>query len=258
MRKIKIPLLYEDDYMFAVNKPARVMTVPADHPIREGSRAIPQKSVVEIIQDRYKDKGFQPYLLHRLDMNTSGVLLFGKYEKDREALEGIFKDDRTKKVYLALLRGVPKSGSIKHGLTGRYKGGKRGEDREVEQEEIASENPESKKVSAETIFKVFKTFRVFGKEDCALTSAEILTGRKHQIRQHFAHIGFPVVMDDQYGDKKWNRKFRLKFWLGRQFLHAERVEFFHPIFHKMINIQVEMAPDLQQTLQKIRSGKWKE
>lgn len=244
MRKIKVPLLYEDEYMFAVNKPPRVMSVPADHPIRAGSRALPHKSVLEIIQDRYKEKGYKPYLLHRLDMNTSGVMLFGKHEEDREVLEEIFKDDRTKKVYLALLRGVPDSGVIKHGLDDRYKGEK-------------GEN-ENDKVSAHTEFKVFKTFRIFDKENCALASAEITTGRKHQIRQHFAHIGFPVVMDEQYGDKKWNRRFRLKFWLGRQFLHSERIEFFHPILKKTVTIQVEMSADLQQTLQRIRSGKWKE
>lgn len=227
--------------MFAVNKPPRVMSVPADHGIKPGSRALPQKSVLEIIQNRYRDKGYMPYLLHRLDMNTSGVMLFGKHEEDREALESIFKDDRTRKVYLALLRGVPDSGIISHGLEGRYKG-----------------EEDSGKVVAQTEFKVFKTFRIFDKEDCALASAEILTGRKHQIRQHFAHIGFPVVMDEQYGDKKWNRRFRLKFWLGRQFLHSERIEFFHPILKKTISIQTEMPADLQQTLQRIRSGKWRE
>jgi len=253
MRKIKVPLLYEDDYMFAVNKPPRVMSVPADHGIKSGSRAIPQKSVLEILQDRYKDKGFKPYLLHRLDMNTSGVMLFGKHEENRKELEGIFKDDRTKKVYLALLRGVPESGIIKHGLDDRYKGDKK--DRKGEEE---SEGASADKVSAHTEFKVFKTFRVFDKENCALTSAEITTGRKHQIRQHFSHIGFPVVLDEQYGDPKWNRRFRLKFWLGRQFLHSERIEFFHPILKKTISIQVEMPPDLTQALNRIRSGKWKE
>lgn len=229
------------------------MSVPADHAVRAGSRAVPHKSVLEIIQRRYEDKGYKPYLLHRLDMNTSGVMLFGKHEEDREALEGIFTDDRTRKVYLTLLRGVPESGSIKHGLDDRYKGEKRGKTSEEDQES-ASED----KVSAHTEFKVFKTFRIFDKENCALTSAEITTGRKHQIRQHFAHIGFPVVMDEQYGDKKFNRRFRLKFWLGRQFLHSERIEFFHPILQKNISIQTEMPSDLQQTLQRIRSGKWKE
>ncbi len=229
------------------------MSVPADHAIRAGSRALPQKSVLEIIQNRYRDKGYKPYLLHRLDMNTSGVMLFGKHEEDREALEEIFKDDRTRKVYLALLRGVPESGSIKHGLDDRYKGDKMERVGEEDQKSASKD-----KVSAHTEFKVFKTFRIFDKEDCALTSAEISTGRKHQIRQHFAHIGFPVVLDEQYGDKKWNRRFRLKFWLGRQFLHSERIEFFHPILKKTISIQTEMPADLLQTLQRIRSGKWKE
>lgn len=241
MKKLsKIPILYEDDYLFAVNKPARVMSVPAD--LNPRSRAKPTKSVLEVIRERFQHTGNVPYLLHRLDMNTSGVLLFGKNKKDREALEGIFKDERTKKIYITLLKGVPRSGMIKHALLGRYKG------KQVE------DAAEIQKKTALTEFKVFKTVYA-AKQKCALTEVKILTGRKHQIRQHFANIGFPVVMDDQYGDKFFNRKFRIKYWLGRQFLHAQKIEFFHPLLKKTIAIEVPMAMDLQQVLKRIISVK---
>lgn len=236
MKKTKIPIIYEDEFVFAVNKPARVMSVPADHDPR--SRERPQKSVVEIVQDQYEGKG-RPFLLHRLDMNTSGVLLFGRDGRNRRVLEGIFKDQRTKKVYMALLKGVPRAGVIQHKLEGRYKG-------EVDDVE---------KVPSITEFKIVKVVKALGRHVCALTEVNILTGRKHQIRQHFANIGFPVIMDDKYGDKSFNRRFRLEYWLGRQFLHAQRVEFFHPLLEKTVVIEAPLAPDLKLTLERIVSNK---
>lgn len=233
MKKSKIPIIYEDDYVFAVNKPPRIMSVPADRDPR--SRTQLTKSVLEIIKKQFENKGFTPYLLHRLDMNTSGVMLFGKRERDKGTLEDIFKDERTNKIYVALVKGVPKAGVINHGLKSRYKG----------------EEQEEWKMAAHTEFNVDRIYKVFGSFACALVSVKILTGRKHQIRQHFANIGFPVVMDDQHGDKLFNRKFRLQYWLGRQFLHAEKLEFYHPFLKKIVNIEAAVAPDLKLTLKRI-------
>ncbi len=236
MKKDKIQILYEDDFLFAVNKPPRVMSVPASHDPRSRSR--PQKSVLELVQEiwaeragdgRDKASTEKPFLLHRLDMDTSGVLLFGKHEKDREKLESVFKDKRTKKIYVALLKGVPHAGSIRHALPARHS---------------------DVKVTAETDFKVLERFPAFGNL-CAFVEVVITTGRKHQIRQHFKNIGFPVVMDGRYGDQKFNRRFRLKYRLGRHFLHAARMDFFHPFLEKMVSIEGALAPDLKLTAQRM-------
>lgn len=86
---------------------------------------------------------------------------------------------------------------------------------------------------------------------CSLVEIRITTGRKHQIRRHFAMIKFPIVLDDEYGDRKFNRKFRLKFRLGRHFLHAWKILFAHPITGKNIEIVAPVPPDLSLILKRL-------
>lgn len=223
-QKNAISILYEDDFIIAVNKPPRVVSVPAkDIPL--------EKTVLGMVQGQFDDLDFMPYLLHRLDYATTGVLLFGKYERDREKLEGIFRDEGTQKKYVTLLRGVPKGRVVKHQLEARH-----------------SDNM----VDAETHFVVQKIFHIL-RSPCALVEAKILTGRKHQIRQHFAHIGCGVIMDDMYGNKNFNRKFRLTYRLGRMFLHAKSIEFFHPLLERTSKIEAPLWPDLVLTLKRIET-----
>lgn len=216
MKKNVVHVLYEDDHVIAVNKPPRVLTLPADGETRT-------KTVVDMVQRQYEEKGIKPYALHRLDMDTSGVLLFGKKPEDRAAMEGIFKDNRTQKIYVALLKGLPREGVIKHFLPARHS---------------------DVKIEAHTEFKILEVFNALN-SPCAFIEAEIKTGRKHQIRQHFANIGFPVVMDNKYGDPKFNRRFRLKYRLGRHFLHAASMKFFHPFLKRVIFVEAPLPPDLK-------------
>lgn len=219
-----IEILYEDAFLVAVAKPPRVASVPA-----EGIAA--ENTVMGIVQNMFAAKNLKPFLLHRLDYGTSGVLLFGKEEKNRAVLENILRDNRTKKVYAALLRGVPKGRLVKTRLAARST---------------------DKVVYAETAFRVIHIFHVFRKQ-CALIEAEIRTGRKHQIRQHFAGMGCPVVMDDLYGDFAFNKSFRLGFRLGRMFLHAVWIDFFHPFLKKMIHIEAPLPPDLKLTIKRMHN-----
>jgi len=222
--KKPIKILYEDDYIIAADKPPRIASVPAAD-INLWSTFLGK------VQRQYEGQGITPYLLHRLDMQTSGVLLFGKKEENRKELEAIFKDPRTEKIYTALLRGVPRGDTLKFRLNARH-----GEER----------------IYAETKFELLKTFKVH-RGICALVSCRILTGRKHQIRQHFAGIGCPVVMDSQYGDERFNRNFRLTYRLGRQFLHAGIIRFFHPFLGKEIVIESPLAIDLKVVLKRLGS-----
>ena len=229
-KKNLISTLYEDDFILAVNKPPRVVSVPAAGiPLQDTILGMVQKEFGAKSGGKSDGSDFQPFLLHRLDYATSGVILFGKYERDREKLENIFRDERTRKIYTTLLHGVPKGRVVKHRLAARHS---------------------AVMVEAETHFTVQKIFRILD-VSCALVDAEILTGRKHQIRQHFAHIGCGVVMDDMYGDKNFNRKFRLTYRLGRMFLHAGRIEFFHPLLDRMMKIEAPLWPDLVVTMKRI-------
>lgn len=212
--------------MFAVNKPPRVATVP-------GNNVQLNHSVLGMAWRQFESKGFRPFVLHRLDSQTSGALLFGKHEKDRRELAKIFADKNTSKKYAVLVHGVPKGSSISIPLRARSS------------EEM---------IPAQTDYKIIKIFKGPASPVCSLIEATIRTGRKHQIRQHFAQIGHPVILDSKYGDFHFNRKFRIHFRIGRQFLHAAEINFFHPILKKQIKISAPPPMDLQNVIKKLQFG----
>jgi 23S rRNA pseudouridine955/2504/2580 synthase len=178
-------------------------------------------------------------VLHRLDYETSGVLLFGKFPRDREALQEIWKHPDTKKKYIALVKGKLRGDKIAIPLPAR-----------IYRHPVSQKGAENK-IPAETRFRILKIFP--GKPfPLSLVEAEIKTGRHHQIRRHFAAIGCPVLLDSKYGDQKLNRMFRLNFRLGRLFLHAASIEFFHPFLKKSVKIEASLPPDLQSVLKKLR------
>lgn len=221
--KSQIAVLYEDDFLVAINKPPRMATVPDDN-ITLGQTALGK------MQRLFEDQNIKPYVLHRLDFQTSGVLLFGKHEKDRPILEGILGHPDTQKKYIALTKGIPHGKVITRDIRARAS---------------------AEKIPAQTIYKILKTFRGGpSSPQCALVEAEIKTGRRHQIRQHFAAIGHPIIMDPHYGDQHFNRKFRINFRLGRLFLHAASLIFTHPFLKKQIHVEAPLPMDLQSVLKK--------
>jgi tRNA pseudouridine65 synthase len=221
-KKPPIPILYEDETLFAVNKPAGVVSVPDPNTPLE-------KSILGMVKTQFADKGVSPFLLHRLDAPTSGVLLFGKAPSHRAELEGILIDPRTRKKYIALLKGIPKGSKISNPLKSRSSG---------------------ELVPAQTDFRVLRHFDLFG-VPCSIVEAEIHGGRKHQIRQHFSQISCPVVMDADYGDWKFNKRFRMEFHFSRLFLHARSLQFVHPITKKEITIEAPYPPDMQSFMKKV-------
>ncbi|MEK7523577.1 MAG: RluA family pseudouridine synthase [Patescibacteria group bacterium] len=222
--KTDMPIIYEDDFLLAINKPARLASVPGKEiPLHQTALGLAQAACAE--------QGFTPYLLHRLDMETSGVLLFGKHERDRQALTAILGNRQTKKTYMALVRGAPHGKVISTKLRARSTG---------------------ELISAETTYRVLQIFHA-PHPLCALVEANISTGRKHQIRQHFAKISHPVIMDSRYGDFHFNRKFRIHYRIGRQFLHAAEISFMHPLLQKQIKIQAPLPRDLQSVLKRLSS-----
>lgn len=211
MKKYPIKIIYEDEYMFAVDKPRGVASVPSPN--------IPEdKTIQGNVRDWIKSEGkdYKSYLLNRLDRDTSGVILFGKYPRDREALESIFKDPKTEKTYLALVKGTPKfdSSTISFPIESR---GAKGT---VEM------------IPAVTHYKILKKLGIL-----SMLEVKIETGRKHQIRKHLAMIKHPLVLDKEYGDAKFNRSYlNMSEGAGRYFLHAWRFKFEHPLLHKTVEI----------------------
>lgn len=200
------PILYEDEHLLAINKPAGLLTVPAPES--------PEHKTVQARMQEWakKEQDYKPYLLHRLDRDTSGVLLLGKHPRDREALESIFKHPETKKVYTALVKGNPHppKGTIDLPLQART---------------------QNRKVPAVSHYKIIRRYN-----DCSLVEVTIETGRKHQIRKHMAMIGHPLVMDKLYGDRRFDQKFRRRTKKKYMELHATRMEFIHPLTQKKVSI----------------------
>jgi 23S rRNA pseudouridine955/2504/2580 synthase len=184
----KIKILFEDDALLVIDKPAGLT-------VHEGRTVTKRETVLGALESRYRGEGVSPKLAHRLDKDTSGLLLVAKNATLAQELESRFESGGVGKEYLCLLAGrLPENeGVIDSPLPGR----------------------EGNEVPAMTRFKVETRF-----SDTTLARVRIDTGRMHQIRLHFAKLGFPVVMDDQHGDFAFNKRFRKEMGLKRQFLHA--------------------------------------
>jgi len=188
----KLDIVYEDNALLVLNKPAGIS-------VHEGKTVGKRESVLGILETQYRDRGIKPQLVHRLDKDTSGLLLVAKNLESAKELENCFETGAVEKEYLCLLVGrLPNNeGKIDFPLPGR----------------------EGNTVRALTRYRVVTKF-----PEVIFVRVVIETGRLHQIRLHFAKLGYPVVMDDQHGDFGFNKRFRKEYGLKRQFLHAEKLK----------------------------------
>lgn len=211
--KSNMNILYEDDNVCIVNKPKGLL-VHGD----EGEKRITLQNIFVnyLIKkgefDPKNQTGFLPGPVHRLDRNTSGIVIMGKNLPTMQALFELFrKKEHIEKSYWALVKGddIPTSGKIdkplmKDSTKGKVKVGR------IEQG--------AKKALTE--YKVVKRYSGF-----SLVEAKLITGRTHQLRVHFASIGHPIVGDGKYGDFLVNAEFDSLYGLKNQFLHARTFEF---------------------------------
>ncbi len=233
-------VIYEDENFLAVDKPANLLV----HPARNPKSQIPnfkEPTLIDWILKRYpetKDVGDQPEtrpgIVHRLDRDTSGLILIARNQKYFEYLKNLFQTHQIKKTYLALVWGKlePRKGIIKKPIrikTGTIK-------RTVWQGKAEKE--------AITGYQVLKYLQSF-----SLIEVVPKTGRTHQIRIHLASIGHPIVGDKLYGLKKISLD-KLGIDLNRQFLHAQSLEF-SPEAGKRIKIEAELPEELKIILDTI-------
>jgi 23S rRNA pseudouridine955/2504/2580 synthase len=192
-RALPFEIIFEDKDLIVIDKPAGI----AAH---EGKDILKRYSLLGMLEESYRPRGIAPRLAHRIDKDTSGLLVAAKNAKTAEKLEAMFEKSAVEKEYLALVIGRlnPKHGTIEFPLPGR----------------------DGRPVSAVTHYRVEKEFT-----DTTLARVRIDTGRMHQIRLHFAALGHPVVMDDEHGDFAFNKQFRKVYGLKRQFLHAAMIGF---------------------------------
>jgi 23S rRNA pseudouridine955/2504/2580 synthase len=209
-----IDIIYQDEALLVINKPAGLA-------VHEGRTVRQEESLAGWVEKEFRTSKFSPRLVHRLDKDTSGLLLLAKDEKTLSALEGQFETGTTEKEYLCLVAGrLPHNeGKIDIPLPGR----------------------DGNLVRALTRYRVLKRF-----SETTLVRVAIETGRLHQIRLHFAKLGYPVVMDDQHGDFTFNKRFRKAYGLRRQFLHAEKLAVDYA--GKRLSWRAPLAQDLEKIL----------
>jgi 23S rRNA pseudouridine955/2504/2580 synthase len=219
----KAPILYEDDAIIAIDKPAG-LAVHGGSGIAYG--------LIEQLRAARADARFLE-LVHRLDRDTSGVLLVAKRRAALVALHQQLRNGDFDKRYLVLVRGRWRDSKRAVRLS-LHKFATREGERRVRVEEDGRE--------AET---VFHRRRIWGGHEppLALLEAELRTGRTHQIRVHLTHLGFPLAGDDKYGDFVWNKALA-KEGLRRMFLHAWKLSFVHPTTGEPLAVESQLPSDL--------------
>jgi 23S rRNA pseudouridine955/2504/2580 synthase len=177
-------------------------------------------------------------LAHRLDRETSGLLILAKKRSALTALHAALREGRVRKEYLTLVKGTWRNDKQRVDLPLKKFLTRSGERRvSVDQEGRESQ----------TVFRKKRVLR-----DFTLLSAELLTGRTHQIRVHLTHLGFPIAGDDKYGDFELNRALA-KRGLKRMFLHAGDIEFAHPLSGEAVKLHVPLPEDLSRFLDSLEN-----
>jgi len=213
-------ILFEDNVILVINK-------PAGYAVHGGSGI--SSGIIETLREIRPDNRFLE-LVHRIDKETSGCLIVAKKRSALRTLHEYFRGDGVKKSYLAL-------------LVGRW-----------EQKKILVDQPLLKKTNqggganvkvhatgkaSQTLFRTLALY-----ENATLVEARPLTGRTHQIRVHAAWLGHPLVGDARYGVELTNQQFRKKGY-KRMFLHAEKLQFAHPVSGEILNLIAPLPIELQ-------------
>jgi 23S rRNA pseudouridine955/2504/2580 synthase len=209
------PVLYEDDAVLAIDKPAGVAV--------HGGSGVSFGVIEQLRAARPQAKFLE--LVHRLDRETSGILMLAKKRSALTALHAQIRDGAWDKRYLAAVFGnwTDQRRHVKLALTKWLTDS--GERR-------VSVSPDG--MASHTVFE-----RLDGAGDCSLLEAQLKTGRTHQIRVHLAHLGFPIIGDEKYGDFARNRV-TAKNGFKLMFLHAARLSFPHPITGAAMQLQAEL------------------
>lgn len=227
-RSMPYKIAYSDEYLVVIDKPAGVVVHPA--PSHKGATTL-----VEAMSESASKSGSEvkPRLVHRLDRDTSGLLIVAWDLETQRALQLMIRRREISRNYIALVEGAldARSGTIDAPL---------GRDRS---DRTVMSTDTQKPRSARTHFKVVEFL-----SQTTLVKVRLETGRTHQVRAHFAAIGHPLVGDPTYGKKGL-------LGLDRQFLHSCRISFKHPITQVEIDVESKLPGDLEKALDKARTGR---
>ncbi len=223
-RRLLPRVLYRDDALIALDKPSGM----AVHGGSGVSRGVIEQLRLELPECRYLE------LVHRLDRETSGVLLVALKRRALTGLHAALREGRIDKRYLALVAGRWPN-PVQNVRLPLHK-----------RTTDAGEKRVSVRDEGQPAHTVFRRLRVL--DGFSLLEAELKTGRTHQIRVHTSHLGFPIAGDDKYGDFEFNRQLA-KRGLKRMFLHAAKLVFDHPISGERMTIEAPLPADLASFLE---------
>jgi 23S rRNA pseudouridine955/2504/2580 synthase len=216
----RLPILFEDRSLLAIDKPPGLAV--------HGGSGVSLGAIERLRRERPQEKFLE--LVHRIDRETSGVLLLAKKRSALTALHAQIRQGSVGKRYQTLVLGA-------------WQGAKRSV--QLPLQKFVTRSGERRVVvdeagdSAHTVFRLLSAWPQF-----TLLEAELKTGRTHQIRVHLAHLGFPVAGDDKYGDFSANKVLARR-GLKRMFLHSWKLAFHHPEGGERVEIESPLAPDLK-------------
>ncbi len=228
------PILHRDRFIVLVNKPAGVLSHPnssrldpKNHAAFEGKYDLDQKC--------FDGPAGKVWLIHRLDQDTSGVLLAALDEGTAEKCRALFEEDAVKKHYMALVRGsLPaKDTWLDHLATTRVAG------------RVRTTSLKGRPPNAELRYEVKGHHAA---QRLTLMDIELITGRTHQIRVQAASRQHPLAGDDVYGDFEMNRRLRQQLGIKRLCLHARQLEFKHPASGNRVRYEASLPEDLAGVL----------
>ncbi|HEY8048000.1 MAG TPA: RluA family pseudouridine synthase [Ramlibacter sp.] len=223
----EFPVLYEDEHLIAIDKPSGVAV--------HGGSGVSFGVIEQLRQARPTAKMLE--LVHRLDRETSGILLVAKKRSALTKLQEQFRERETGKTYLALVSGAwPANRKVIDLPLHKYLQA----DGERRVKVVAKDDPDG--MRAITLVKVARKLH-----DFTLLEVTIKTGRTHQIRVHLAASGHPIAGDDKYGDFELNKQLARNA-LKRMFLHAWRLQFNHPASGERVTLEAPLPPELQDFL----------
>ncbi len=243
-------VIYDDTDLIVINKPAGWVVHEGAGEVGETVSDWFVKNHPEVMEHTWDDLR-RVGIVHRLDKDTSGVMVIAKSPAILADLQQQFKDRTTKKVYKAVVFDVPKE---KEGTIETFLG--RNPRRRQEQAVLPIQQGDAKRREAITEYKVEDVFflssarRGQGEECVSLIKFSPKTGRMHQLRVHAKYIGTPILGDQTYTIKPAKRLSK-ELGLHRQLLHAESLEFRHPTQHKRLLFNAVLPPDIKELLIKL-------